>query len=1471
MIFMAICMILTSLPVYASDQNHKNQDNLEVPSIGNVEIEGKSYKVFIIEDLKPSDLIKQKPRGISFFKAGDIIPDWKLKVDWIGKTDEFPYPEDGFEFKLLNTNTKKVYGVAKYPKKFFNEIGRGTKEVSFTEIDNVDIKKLGHSVYVLAPDSVDYEPKLFLEGAPQNKGVITMAYISKVNPIFKSQWNIKESTIPNINAYIIDNNDITKKMEFYVPKNQDEYYSIFAEQPEFFNNNGKKQKVTTHEEAYKGDNEEYIGIFPFDSLSLGLTADPSIEFGYGKTRRKITDDNITIGGTKYLINIFGDHKSIKIFTIYSPLNVTFNSNLGKLSDQENQTVKVNGKDTQEIGMNEYFDNTTRPLDKNRDSQLVGKKFPKLDTETDAEYEFRIQNVYVQNKILDANNEIVIGASGRKVLAPTETLTAPEVNSGITQKFIGWSEFKQEKKTVDEKEVLTQPTQEKPLLLDNNGNLTEEGKKYKFKDDTTLYAVFAPEPQGYANVRYVFRTEAGGQKQVIDSKYRAVNDDTKYPSEISGDKDTRIDMSKYTIGIQGQKDFDAPKFIGFKYKGPEIEGSKVNYTDPKTATLDLVYTKEDEVIKKEKGTTVPEGYVDVTFKASENSKISDGIADIVYSVNPKAEVKIVDDNGFKFEGKKSNGEPVNITVPEVTAADGYKLVNKNTSQDQKASAWNYDKIDKVYTNITEEITFNSQVEEKGNGTAKLVYVDESGTILKPTENTNIQIAGETYEPNLSGKDNTDIEFNRENAPKLLGYELVEGNDAITKTAEKFVEGQEATITLKYKVLPDIIPSKERKDKPDDKKVPDGYVTIEFKADENGKTRGEFAASEETKYYVNPKANKTFGDITKPTVTLKATDGTKPLTGDDAWKANSGAKYTSTTPITKDETFTAQYQDPGKGTATLAYQDEKGANITPTDDALAIDGETYKPSLSGKHGTALPTYTKLNAPKIRGYKFVEQISAAGNYNQDTPATITLKYEKLDDIIPGGPGVEKPDGYVTVTFKDVDGAKLNDADASVLYYVNPKATTKAKVVQGGNGYNITGTKKDGSEFSQAVPTVKNDANYEIQYAEGSDNKWAYNKFNLVNNDITTDTTFTAQVKREGEPTVSYPPTDIDKGEEKLITPEMKDKDGGKVNTPDEKPTVTKEPGNGITVTPNDNGTIKVNVPKDYNGPGTVEIKVTVKIGGKDVPTNITVNVKSKDIPLTPLTPAKKIEDPDWDKYLINNEPKVPTYPVYAVVPKKEEIHNAYIKGYEDENGSKTVQAENNMTRAEAAAMVTRLKGLDLSDNSKPEFSDVKDNAWYNVYINAAVKAGMLDADDNMIRPNDKITRAEFAKMIAAIDTDNNATSNFEDIKGHRYEKEINKIYGNKRIEGYEDGSFRPDGHLTRAEATAFLNRMFNRVADAEAIKGLEDKLVKFTDLDSSKWYYYDVVEASNTHKLERRSGRDKFDRVYEDWKEVLETKVN
>lgn len=202
--------------------------------------------------------------------------------------------------------------------------------------------------------------------------------------------------------------------------------------------------------------------------------------------------------------------------------------------------------------------------------------------------------------------------------------------------------------------------------------------------------------------------------------------------------------------------------------------------------------------------------------------------------------------------------------------------------------------------------------------------------------------------------------------------------------------------------------------------------------------------------------------------------------------------------------------------------------------------------------------------------------------------------------------------------------------------------------------------------------------------------------------------------------------------------------------------------------------------------------------------------------------------------------------LILKERGSHIKYIFGYPDGN----LLPEGNITRAEAAAIAVRLKDISTTDMSKANYVDLKEGTWYLPYINAALKYNLLDAEGDKIRPDDPITRAEMARLLSPIDKTNDLRSDFQDIIGHRYEKEINQAYGNKRIIGYPDGSFKPDNNITRAEAVIMFNSIFNRVPDKDFINKNEVLLVKFKDLKKDYWAYYELAEAANSHEYERKS---------------------
>ena len=214
-----------------------------------------------------------------------------------------------------------------------------------------------------------------------------------------------------------------------------------------------------------------------------------------------------------------------------------------------------------------------------------------------------------------------------------------------------------------------------------------------------------------------------------------------------------------------------------------------------------------------------------------------------------------------------------------------------------------------------------------------------------------------------------------------------------------------------------------------------------------------------------------------------------------------------------------------------------------------------------------------------------------------------------------------------------------------------------------------------------------------------------------------------------------------------------------------------------------------------------------------------------------------------------------------KQEEIeynnHERYMYGYPDG----TVRPEGMMTRAEAAALIARLAKLDMSNDAKPNFQDTE-SAWYNSAINAMTSKDLMFADkDGNFRPNQAITRAEFARALYGIDKKNDKVAPFEDVKGHEFEAAINQAYGNGRINGYPDGTFKPDAYIQRSEAARILNQYANRGVDFDGLAGVRKYLIKFTDIEESHWAYYEIMEAANSHEYKRARGKQ-----IETWIQIL-----
>ena len=194
----------------------------------------------------------------------------------------------------------------------------------------------------------------------------------------------------------------------------------------------------------------------------------------------------------------------------------------------------------------------------------------------------------------------------------------------------------------------------------------------------------------------------------------------------------------------------------------------------------------------------------------------------------------------------------------------------------------------------------------------------------------------------------------------------------------------------------------------------------------------------------------------------------------------------------------------------------------------------------------------------------------------------------------------------------------------------------------------------------------------------------------------------------------------------------------------------------------------------------------------------------------------------------------------------HKAFLSGYPDG----TFGTDRNMTRAEVAQMFYSLL-LDKDVKITKTFTDVPTDAWYAKAVNTLASLGMLGGyPDGTFQPERTITRAEFAVVaLAFTDGGSGASCSFTDVNRsdwfYPYAAQAS-AYG--WIGGYPDGSFRPNNKITRAEVSVIVNNMLGRDADERFIDRNQDKLVSFTDLTSSHWAYYAIMEAANTHTYTR-----------------------
>ncbi|MEG2138581.1 MAG: S-layer homology domain-containing protein, partial [Oscillospiraceae bacterium] len=207
----------------------------------------------------------------------------------------------------------------------------------------------------------------------------------------------------------------------------------------------------------------------------------------------------------------------------------------------------------------------------------------------------------------------------------------------------------------------------------------------------------------------------------------------------------------------------------------------------------------------------------------------------------------------------------------------------------------------------------------------------------------------------------------------------------------------------------------------------------------------------------------------------------------------------------------------------------------------------------------------------------------------------------------------------------------------------------------------------------------------------------------------------------------------------------------------------------------------------------------------------------------------------------------------------HFAYVVGYTDG----TVRPLEDISRAEVATIFFRLLKEEVRSENLTKtnrFADIQPEAWHNTPISTMAALGVVKGrGETVFDPDASITRAEFATICARFDTGvTQGSSNFTDVAGHWAQAEIERAAALGWIQGYTDGSFRPDAPITRAEAMTLINRVLCRIPESES--DLLKDMTIWPDNQPGVWYYLAVQEATNGHDY-RYKGE-----IYEEWVKLI-----
>ncbi len=205
----------------------------------------------------------------------------------------------------------------------------------------------------------------------------------------------------------------------------------------------------------------------------------------------------------------------------------------------------------------------------------------------------------------------------------------------------------------------------------------------------------------------------------------------------------------------------------------------------------------------------------------------------------------------------------------------------------------------------------------------------------------------------------------------------------------------------------------------------------------------------------------------------------------------------------------------------------------------------------------------------------------------------------------------------------------------------------------------------------------------------------------------------------------------------------------------------------------------------------------------------------------------------------------------------HFAYMQG----DGFGYFKPDSNLTRAEAATIFYNLLTDKSMGDMTTSFSDVSGSAWYATAVNTLASLGIIDGyKDGTFKPEANVTRAEFAAIASRFDDLSSGTASFTDVPSSHWAYSYIVSAATKGwITGYEDGTFKPEANIVRAEVVTLVNRVLERVPDKKFIDKNIDDIKVLKDVKKAHWAYYYMIEATNGHDYSKDSkGNETWERL-------------